>query len=149
MRKSAERETELATIAGELSRLSRPTPAYVAIGEKILELAKTAHCRYLEQDPTEQRRLLDAVLSNTTFDRGTLCPTYVKPFDLLARCRETGNWRRGWDSNRAKTLPSTTYGNWETLKPPETPETSRVGTIQERQSDATTSAGGLERQLEM
>ena len=35
------------------------------------------------QIPTEQRRLLDdTVLSNCTFDRGSLCPTYASPFDL-------------------------------------------------------------------
>ena len=76
------------------------TPAYVATGEKILELAKTLHSRYLEEDFAERRRLLDSVLSNCTFDRGTLCPTYVKPFDLLAQGRETGNWRGGRDSCR-------------------------------------------------
>ena len=41
-------------------------------------------------------------------------------------------WRRGWDSNLAKSLPSTTYGHSETLKPPESLKTVRVGTIQER-----------------
>ena len=83
----------------ELSRLSQPTSSYAATGEKILELAKTAHSRYLEQVPREQRRLLDTVLSNCTFDRGTLCPTYAKPFDLLSQGVETGNSRREWDSN--------------------------------------------------
>ena len=98
MRKSADWESELVTIDAELSRLSCPTPAYVATGEKILELAKTAHSRYLEQDLTERRRLLDTGLSNCTFDRGTLCPTHAKPFDLLAQGVETGNWRREWES---------------------------------------------------
>ena len=65
----------------------------------ILELAKTAYFRYSEQSPAEQRRLLDTVLSNCTFDRGSLCPAYVKPFDLLAKAVETGDWRGGRDSN--------------------------------------------------
>ena len=99
MRKSVEWESELTTIDGELSRLSRPNPAIVATGERILELAKTAHSRYLEEDLAERRRLLDSVLSNCTFDRGTLCPTYTKPFDPLVRANETGNWRGGRDSN--------------------------------------------------
>ena len=84
-RKSAEWESELATTDAELSRLTTAAPTDVATGEKILELAKTAHFRYVEQSPAEQRRLLDIVLSNCTFDRGTLCPTYTKPFDLLVR----------------------------------------------------------------
>jgi hypothetical protein len=92
-------ETESATIAGEISRLSHPATAIVATGEKILELAKQAEFLYKTQSRSEQRRLLETVLSNGTFDRGTLCPTYVKPFDLLVRGNETGCWRRERDSN--------------------------------------------------
>ena len=80
--------------------------AAVATGEKILKLAKTAHSRYLEQDFVERRRLLDAVLSNCAFDHGTLCPAYVKPFDLFAKGVESGNWRRGWDSNPRAGYPT-------------------------------------------
>jgi hypothetical protein len=65
------------TTDAELSRLTTAAPSYVVTGEKILELAKTAHFRYAKQSPAEQRRLLDIVLSNCTFDRGTLCPTYL------------------------------------------------------------------------
>jgi site-specific DNA recombinase len=98
-RKSEEWEAELATIAGEQTRIAAPSAAYVATGERILELAKNARILYKSQDPGKQRRLLETVLSNCTFDRGSLCPTYVKPFDLLAQGRETGNWRGGRDSN--------------------------------------------------
>ena len=91
--------SELATIEEELSRLSRPSPAYAATGEKILELAKHAHFLYAQQPFAERRRLLDAVLSNCTFDRGTFCPTYTKPFDLLVQGNQTGNWRGRRDSN--------------------------------------------------
>jgi hypothetical protein len=82
-RKSAEWEAELTTVKAELARLSSAPPAY-ATGERILELAKSAHFLYLKQDPTEQRRLLETLLSNCTFDRGSLCRTYTKPFDVLA-----------------------------------------------------------------
>ena len=92
-------EAELGTIDAESSRMSRPTPAYAATAEKILELAKTAHFRYLEQSFEERRRLLETVLSNCTFDRGSLCPTYVKPFDVRSKAVETGDWRGGRDSN--------------------------------------------------
>jgi hypothetical protein len=98
-RKSQEWETESATIDSEIGRLSRPAPAIVATGEKILELAKHAEFLYKSQNPVEQRRLLDTVLSNCTFDRGTLCPTYSKPFDFLVRGNETGCWRGRRDSN--------------------------------------------------
>ena len=44
--KSSEWESEMAVIDAEMNRLSRPTPAYVATGEKILELAKNAYFLY-------------------------------------------------------------------------------------------------------
>jgi DNA invertase Pin-like site-specific DNA recombinase len=99
MRKSTEWEAELTTVKAELARLSSAAPAYAATGERILELAKQAHFLYLKQDPTEQRRLLETLLSNCTFDRGSLCPTYTKPFDVLVRGRETEDWRGRRDSN--------------------------------------------------
>jgi site-specific DNA recombinase len=98
-RKSAEWESELVAVDAELGQLSLPMPTYAATAGRILELAKNAYSLYCEQDFVERRRLLDTVLSNCTFDRGTLCPTYVKPFDLLSRGRETGDWRGGRDSN--------------------------------------------------
>jgi hypothetical protein len=98
-RKSAEWEAELQTIDAERARLERTHAPALTTAEKTLELAKRAEILYKSQNPTEQRRLLETVLSNCTFDRGTLCPTYTSPFDLLVKGNETGNWRRGWDSN--------------------------------------------------
>jgi hypothetical protein len=49
---------------------------------------------------THQRRLLETVLSNCTFDRGSLSPTYNSPFDLLVQGNETGDWRGVWDDFR-------------------------------------------------
>jgi len=97
-RKSAEWETELATVTAELSAIERPT-SFVATGERILELVKRTGILYKTQDPADQRRVLDSVLSNCTFDRGSVCPTYKKPFDLFARASETGEWRAQQDSN--------------------------------------------------
>jgi hypothetical protein len=44
-------------------------------GRKILELARRAENLYKSQDLAEQRRLLETVLSNCTFDSGSVCPT--------------------------------------------------------------------------
>jgi hypothetical protein len=98
-RKSAEWEAELQTVDAERARLERTHAPTVATAEKILELAKKAENLYKSQNPTEQRRLLETVLSNCTFDRGSLSPTYTSPFDLFVKVNETGNWRREWDSN--------------------------------------------------
>jgi hypothetical protein len=98
--KSAEWEAELQTIDAERARLERTHAPAVATAEKILELAKKAEILYKLQNPGERRRLLETVLSNCTFDRGTLCPTYTSPFDLLVKGNETGNWRAVWDEFR-------------------------------------------------
>jgi hypothetical protein len=45
---------------------------------------------YKSQNSEEQRRLLETVLSNCTLDRGSLCLTHSKPFDLFVRGNETG-----------------------------------------------------------
>jgi hypothetical protein len=86
-------------VDGELARLEHANGHVAVTGEKILGLAKKAEFLYKTQNPTEQRRLLETVLSNCTFDRGSLCPSYAKPFDLFAQANETGNWRRERDSN--------------------------------------------------
>jgi hypothetical protein len=99
-RKSVEWEAELQTVDAERARLERTHAPAIATAEKILELAKKAQILYQSQNPTEQRRLLETVLSNCTFDRGTLSPTYTSPFDLLVKGNETGNWRAVWDEFR-------------------------------------------------
>jgi DNA invertase Pin-like site-specific DNA recombinase len=98
-RKSGDWEAELTAVDGELARCQQVRPTTMATAEKILELAKQAENLYKRQDSAEQRRLLETVLSNCTFDGGSLTPTYTSPFDLLVKGNETGNWRRGWDSN--------------------------------------------------
>ncbi|SRR6266508_851427 len=98
-RKSQEWESERQLIDTERVRVQQPRQAVVITATKILELAKQAENLYGSHDPAEQRRLLETVLSNCTFDRGSLVPTYSKPFDLLVRGNETGCWRGRRDSN--------------------------------------------------
>jgi hypothetical protein len=98
-RKSAQWEAERQSLDVEQRRLEAPSGHMPLTGEETLELAKQAGFLYQKQNATEQRRFLDTVLSNCTFDRGTLTPTYNKPFDLFVRGNETGDWRREWDSN--------------------------------------------------
>jgi len=53
------------------------------------------------KNPAGQRRSLETVLWNCTFDSGTLSATDSKPFDLLVRGNETGEWRGRRDSCQA------------------------------------------------
>lgn len=56
---------------------------YYETGTRILELANATYGLYLEQTTEEKAKLFRELLSNLTFTRGTLCPTYNKPFDIL------------------------------------------------------------------
>jgi hypothetical protein len=44
--------------------------------------------------------LIKTPVSNSTFDRGSLSPTYVKPFDVFAKGSETGDWLAALDDFR-------------------------------------------------
>ena len=89
-----------------LAKQDHASSNYAATGSRILELSKRAYDLYVGQDPAEQRRLLNTLLSNCSFNRGTLMPTYNKPFDLLVQGNETGNWLGGRDSNPDYTVQS-------------------------------------------
>ncbi len=65
--------------------------AYETAGLQILELAQTAYSSYVAKNPHEQARLIKTLVSNSTFDRGSLSPTYVKPFDEFAKGSEFGS----------------------------------------------------------
>jgi site-specific DNA recombinase len=88
-RKSEVWERELQVIDAERARLNAPHDPLAVTAEKILELAKQAENLYKSQNPVEPRGRLETVLSNCTFDAGTLCPTYAKPFDLLVDGNQT------------------------------------------------------------
>ena len=88
----------------EVERHQQASHNYSATGSKILELCQRAYSLYSEQKPVEQRRLLKTLLSNCTFDRGILLPTYNKPFDLLVQGNETKNWLPFVDTYRTRCL---------------------------------------------
>jgi hypothetical protein len=78
-------EQRLQTVDRERARLQQARPVASVKAAKMLGLAKQAENLYKSQVPTEQRRMLELVLSNCTFDRRSVCPTYAKPFDLIVK----------------------------------------------------------------
>jgi hypothetical protein len=93
--KSADLQEELRSVRTEMERHELASQAYEAAGLQILELAQTAYSSYVTRKPLEQARLTKTVVSNSTFDRGSLCPTYVKPFDVFAKGRNLSFLRQG------------------------------------------------------
>ena len=98
--KSAEVEAELQRVRAEMERHERASHEYETTGLQILELAQNAYSLYVMENQQEQARLVKTLLSNCTFDRASLCPTYRKPFDLFAKGAETGDWLLRLDSNQ-------------------------------------------------
>jgi hypothetical protein len=57
-RKSAEWETELETIRGETAKHEQASHDYAVTGSKILELAKSAHNLFIQQNSQDRARLI-------------------------------------------------------------------------------------------
>jgi len=96
--KSGELQEELRRVRAEMDRDEGASQAYETAGLQILELAQSAYSSYVTKNPREQARLVKTVVSNSTFDRGSLSPTYIKPFDVVANGGKTGDWLLGLDS---------------------------------------------------
>ena len=90
-------------------------------GIQLLELARQARSLFLAQSPSEKRKLLGFVVSNSTWKDGRLQATFRKPFDLLVVTPEaqeaekaagslsdglSGNWLPIRDSNLRETAES-------------------------------------------
>ena len=98
-RKSKEWDSEMLDIQHEIKTHQNANLSYYQTGAQILELANKAYDLYLQQTAHEQRKLLNTILSNCTFYRGTLYPTYRKPFDILAKGLQIQSKRGRRDSN--------------------------------------------------
>jgi hypothetical protein len=62
---------------------------YLDEGVQLLELAGRAYELFRKQEPREQRRLLDFLLSNCTWKDNQLTVTFRQPFDLIADASRT------------------------------------------------------------
>ena len=103
-RKSREWESELEAALDEVARHDHASSNYTATAPG-LELSQHAYSLYVRQEAAEQRRLLNTLLSNCTFEGGSLTPTYNK-FDPLVAGNGTGEWLGGRDSNPDYTVQS-------------------------------------------
>ena len=98
-RRAADWQNEQRTVERDIERTEQQKVDYVVTATRIIELAQTVTAQFVSQKPEEQARLLKCVLQNCTLDRGSLCPAYIKPFDLFAKGNETEDWLGRRDSN--------------------------------------------------
>jgi hypothetical protein len=72
----------------EIERHSVADQSYLREDVRLLELAKNARQLFDQQEPREQRRLLNFVVSNCSWKDGHLTVRYRQPFDLLVDTAE-------------------------------------------------------------
>ena len=82
--KSAEWRIEQEKCLSEIQRLQNADQSYIEDGVRILELAKSAQKLFDQQPAAEKRKLLEFVVSNSTWRAGKLEANLRQPFDLIA-----------------------------------------------------------------
>ena len=75
---------EQAAIPQNLEQPEQANQSYLQEGVAILELANRAAELFEKQSGSEKRRLIDFVLSNSTWGDGELIVEFRQPFDLIA-----------------------------------------------------------------
>lgn len=68
----------------EIVRHQAADRSYLEEGARMIDLAYGSQRLFAKQDAHEQRRLLNFVLSNSTWKHGELTVSYRQPFDLIA-----------------------------------------------------------------
>gem|GEM_PF-2188942 len=82
---SASWRAEQARCLREIAWHQAADQSYLEEGARLLDLAHSARKLFAKQQPHEKRKLLNFVLSNSTWRGGELTPTFRQPFDLLAK----------------------------------------------------------------
>jgi site-specific DNA recombinase len=81
---SGQWQSEQDKLMQEIIRHQAADRSYLDEGVRLIELAHGAQRLFARQEPREQRRLLNFVLSNSTWKSGALTPTFRQPFDLIS-----------------------------------------------------------------
>ena len=83
-RHAQERRAKQQQIMTEVNDHRTANQGYIEAGINLLGLAQNAGVLLEKQPAAEKRRLLDCVVSNSTWKAGELTAEYRQPFDLLA-----------------------------------------------------------------
>ena len=59
--------------------------SYLEDGVRLLDLSRRAHELFAKQPAGEKRKMLDLLLSNSSWKDGELTVTYREPFDIIAQ----------------------------------------------------------------
>lgn len=98
--------SEQNAVSRRIENLTSSNLSYYEQGVEFIELAQAAPTLYLSQTVDEKAELLRTLLSNCTMKGATLCPTYKKPFNLIAEGDSNDLMLGDWDSNPDSTVQS-------------------------------------------
>ena len=82
---------DLIDMKAKISLYRAANTCYLEIGGHIIDPARKAYELYQKQNNRECRRLLDYVVSELSYEGGTVYVTYRKPFDLFDKTVKTKN----------------------------------------------------------
>lgn len=83
-RKAGEWRSEQDRLLRSVEEHQAANRTYLDEGVQLLELAGRAYELFCKQEPREQRRLLNFLLSNCTWKDNQLAVNFRQPFDLIA-----------------------------------------------------------------
>jgi site-specific DNA recombinase len=88
-RKAGEWRTEQGRLLRSIEEHQSANRTYLDEGVQLLDIARRAYDLFVKQEPREQRRLLNYLLSNCTWRDKKLSVTFRQPFDLIADASKT------------------------------------------------------------
>jgi site-specific DNA recombinase len=83
--KAAEWRGEQARIRARIAEHEGANQSYLEDGIRLLDLSRRAHELFVKQPASEKRKMLDLLLSNSSWKDGELTVTYREPFDIIAK----------------------------------------------------------------
>jgi transposase len=83
-RKAREWRQTQRRLADQIAEYQDAAHDHLQDGIRLLELSKKAYFLFKQQSPSEKRKLLNFVCSNSTWKDQTLTATFRQPFDVLA-----------------------------------------------------------------
>ncbi len=104
--------TEQNRISNRIDEVTQANRNYYEQGVEFLELAQAAQSLYLSMSMQNKGQLLRKILSNCIIKKGTLCPTYSNPFDLIANMPPEKIKLGDRDSNPDTTVQSRMSYHW-------------------------------------
>jgi hypothetical protein len=96
-RKAREWRQTQKRLADQIAEYENASHDYVHDGVRLLELAKKAYFLFKQQSPSEKRKLLNFVCSNSVWKDQTLTATFRQPFDFLHLPTRLGKEKGRWN----------------------------------------------------